>query len=89
MNETSTSDFHKITKMPRLHCKLPPTHSLALSHLACIVCIVGVRERGITPFLAFVPDNGFKSVCQMTWVYSSPNLIPTSIILILILITHL
>ncbi len=22
------------------------------------------------PFLAFVTDNGFKSVCQMTWVYS-------------------
>ena len=28
------SDIHKINKIPRLHCKLPPTHSLALSHLA-------------------------------------------------------
>ena len=27
---TSTSDIHKITNIPRLHCKLPPTHSLAL-----------------------------------------------------------
>ncbi len=27
---TSTSDIYKITKIPRLHCKLPPTHSLAL-----------------------------------------------------------
>ncbi len=62
--------IHKITKIPRLHCKLPPTHSLALSHLACIICIVGVREGVIAPFLAFVPDNGFKSVCQLKWVYS-------------------
>jgi hypothetical protein len=22
----------------------------------------------IAPFLAFVPDNGFKTVCQMKWV---------------------
>ena len=67
---TSTNDIHKITKIPRLHCKLPPNHSLALSHPACIVCIVDVRERGIAPFLASVTDNGFKSVCQMKWVYS-------------------
>jgi hypothetical protein len=33
--------------------KLPPTHSLALSHLACILCIVGLREGGIAPFLAY------------------------------------
>ncbi len=66
---TSTSDIPKITKIPRLHCKLPPTQSLALSHLACIICIVGVREGVIAQFLAFVPDNGFKSVCQMKWVY--------------------
>jgi hypothetical protein len=50
-------------------------------------CAVDLEIEG-----AFVPDNGFKSVCQMKWVYSlvaSPNLIPTSIVLILILITHL
>ena len=58
------SDIHKITKIPRLHCKLPPNHSLTLSHPACIVCIIGVRERGIAPFLASVTDNGFKSVAK-------------------------
>ena len=68
-NVSPSSDIHKITKIPRLHCKLPPTHSLALYHLACIICIVGVREGVITRFLAFVPDNGFKSVCQLKWVY--------------------
>ena len=30
-----------------------------------------VSPRGaLAPFLAFVPDNGFKSVCQLKWVYS-------------------
>jgi hypothetical protein len=33
-NVSPNSDIHKITKhntkIPRLHCKLPPTHSLAL-----------------------------------------------------------
>ena len=51
--------------LPCLH-----THSLALSHLACIICIVGVKEGVIAQFLAFVPDNDFKSVCQLKWVYS-------------------
>ena len=69
-NVSPNGDIHKITKIPRLHCKLPPNHSLTLSHPACIVCIIGVRERGIAPFLASVTDNGFKSVCQMTWIYS-------------------
>ena len=31
-------------------------------------CIVGVREGVIAPFLAFVTDDGFKTVCQMKWV---------------------
>jgi len=60
----------RITKLPAYTVNSPPNHSLALSHPACIVCIVGVRERGIAPFLASVTDNGFKSVCQMTWIYS-------------------
>jgi hypothetical protein len=29
-----------------------------------------VREGVIAPFLAVVPDNGFKTVCQMKWVNS-------------------
>ena len=37
----------------------------------------------IAPFLAFVPDNGFKTVCQMKWVNSitlpqSESIIPTT-----------
>ena len=64
------SNIHRITKLPAYTVNSPPNHSLALSHPACIVCIVGVRERGIAPFLASVTDNGFKSVCQMTWIYS-------------------
>ena len=37
----------------------------------------------IAPFLAFVPDNGFKTVCQMKWVNSitlpqSNSIIPTT-----------
>jgi len=78
---------HNTTTPPIPH---RTTHSLALSHLACIVCIVGVRERGIAPFLAFITDNGFKSVCQMTWVYSITQPHPdVHRNLILILITHL
>ena len=39
----------------------------------------------IAPFLAFVPDNGFKTVCQMKWVsITLPQ--SESIILTLILI---
>ena len=47
----------------------PPTHLLC-NTLHDLLCIVGVRERRIAPLLAFVPDNGFKSVCQLKWVYS-------------------
>jgi hypothetical protein len=37
----------------------------------------------IAPFLAFVPDNGFKTVCQMKWINSitlpqSESIIPTT-----------
>jgi len=56
--------------LPDYTVNSPPNHSLALSHPSCIVCIVGVRERGIAPFLASVTDNCFKPVCQMTWIYS-------------------
>jgi hypothetical protein len=45
-----------------------------------------VREGVIAPFLAFVPDNGFKTVCQMKWVNSITLPQSESIILILILI---
>jgi len=42
-----------------------------------------VREGVIAPFLAFIPDNGFKTVCQMKWVISitlpqSESIIPTT-----------
>ena len=48
-----------------------------------------MREGVIAPFLAFVPDNGFKSVCQLKWVYSITH--PHSDVhrTHLILITHL
>ena len=59
---------------------------IAPFYLACIVCIVGVREGVIVPFLTFVPDNGFKTVCQMTWVNSITLPQSESIILTLILI---
>ena len=29
---------------------------------------IRVREGVIAPFLASVPDNGFKTVCQMKWI---------------------
>jgi hypothetical protein len=45
-----------------------------------------VREGVIAPFLAFVPDNGFKTVCQMKWVNSITLPQSESIILTLILI---
>ena len=45
-----------------------------------------MREGVIAPFLAFVPDNGLKSVCQMTWVNSITLPQSESIILTLILI---
>ena len=45
-----------------------------------------MREGVIAPFLAFVPDNGFKTVCQMKWVNSITLPQSESIILILILI---
>ncbi len=31
---------------------------------------IRVREGVIAPFLASVPDNGFKTVCQMKWIIS-------------------
>ncbi len=40
----------------------------------------------IAPFLAFVPDNSFKTVCQMKWVNSITLPQSKSIILTLILI---
>ena len=40
----------------------------------------------IAPFLAFAPDTGFKSVCQMKWVNSITMPQSESIILTLILI---
>ena len=40
----------------------------------------------IAPFLTFVPDNGFKTVCQMKWVNSITLPQSESIILTLILI---
>ena len=40
----------------------------------------------IAPFLAFVPDNGFKTVYQMKWVNSITLPQSESIILTLILI---
>ena len=40
----------------------------------------------IAPFLAVVPDNGFKTVCQMKWVNSITLPQSESIILTLILI---
>ena len=40
----------------------------------------------IAPFLAFVPDNGFKPVCQMKWVNSITLPQSESITLTLILI---
>jgi hypothetical protein len=46
-----------------------------------------VRERVIAPFLAFVPDNGFKTVCQMKWVNSITLPQSESIILTLIVIS--
>jgi hypothetical protein len=45
-----------------------------------------VREGVIALFLAFVPDNGFKTVCQMKWVNSITLPQSESIILTLILI---
>ena len=44
------------------------------------------REGAIAPFLAFVPDNGLKTVCQMKWVNSITLPQSESIILTLILI---
>jgi hypothetical protein len=50
--------------------KLPP-HPLTCFVTPCMTCMHRQNERkGVAPFLAFVPDNGFKSVCQLKWAYS-------------------
>ena len=61
----STRDHHRSPFSPP-----PLPHRTHLLTCFVTLCIVGVREGGIAPFLAFVPDNGFKSVCQMKWVNS-------------------
>ena len=43
-NATSTSDFHKITKIPRLHCKLPP-HPLTCFVTPCIMMMYYMHRR--------------------------------------------
>ena len=48
-----------------------PPHPLTCFVTPCMYCLYRTSEgRGIAPFLAFVTDNGFKSVCQLKWVYS-------------------
>ena len=41
-----------------------------ITHKSSGKCLGKGKSRGAVPFLAFVPDNGFKSVCQMKWVNS-------------------
>ena len=76
-----------------------PGFSLAYAHYLTLifhtlcrggVLLSGVRTsenqitlRGIAPFLVFVCDDGFKTVCQMKWVISitlpqSESIIPTT-----------
>ena len=66
----STSDGRGPVTRKRVPDRETPPHPLTCFVTPCMtVCIVRVREGVIAP-LAFVPDNGFKSVCQLKWVYS-------------------
>ena len=67
----STSDGRGPVTRKRVPDRETPPHPLTCFVTPCMTCMYHWGERkGVAPFLAFVTDNGFKSVCQMTWVYS-------------------
>ena len=67
----STSDGRGPVTHKRVPDRETPPHPLTCFVTPCMYCLYRTSEgRGIAPFLAFVPDNGFKSVCQLKWAYS-------------------
>ena len=67
----STSDGRGPVTRKRVPDRETPPHPLTCFVTPCMYCLYRTSEgRGIAPFLAFVTDNGFKSVCQLKWVYS-------------------
>ena len=67
----STSDGRGPVTRKRVPDRETPPHPLTCFVTPCMYCMHRQNERkGVAPFLAFVPDNGFKSVCQLKWAYS-------------------
>ena len=68
----STSDGRGPVTRKRVPDRETPPHHLTCFVTPCMTCLYPryARKGDCSPFLAFVTDNGFKSVCQMTWIYS-------------------
>ena len=87
----STSDGRGPVTRKRVPDRETPPHPLTCFVTPCMTCLYPryARKGVCSPFLAFVTDNGFKSVCQMTWVNSITQPHPDVHRTHLILITHL
>ena len=67
----STSDGRGPVTRKRVPDRETPPHLLTCFVTPCMTCLYRPSEtKGDTPFLVSVTDNGFKSVCQLKWIYS-------------------